>query len=418
MARAIGSGFYYGWVVVGACFIITGISYGIQYSFGVFFKPILEEFGWTRAMMSGVVSVYMIVHGGSAIVMGGLTDKYGPRAVVAIGGFLMGLSLIITSRVEYVWEFYLSYGVLFGIGMGIAYVPLQSTVSRWFVAQRGLAMGIVAAGSGIGTLIFTPLSAYLIALWHWRNSYTVFGILIGIVVICLATLLRHSPQEADIVPGRCLELGKGDENIKKNIDTEEDGLTLRQAVATKPFWMLLISFGLLGAPLGMVMVHLVPYSTDIGIDKTIAAVFLGLIGGSSVLGRLIMGKLGDKVGGRNALLICIVLQLSCMLWLQVARSPWMIYLFAVVFGFSYGGWVPLLALMASEFFGLCSMGMITGVLVLSVTIGGAIGPTLAGYMYDLRSSYETAFIGGAIITMIAFFITLFMSSPVKKMTAE
>ena len=414
MARSIASGFIYGWVLVGVCFIRTAICYGMQYSFGVFFKPILQEFGWTRVMISGVFSVYMVVHGVSAIAMGGLTDKYGPKTVVAIGGLLMGLSLIITSRVECVWELYLSYGVLFGIGMGIAYVPLQSTIARWFVAQRGLAMGIVAAGSGIGTLIFTPLSAYLIALWHWRNCYSVFGILIGIVVISLAMLLRHSPQGDSIVPGRRLELGKGDENIKGNIDTEEDGLSLRQAVASKPFWMLLISFGLLGTPLGMVMVHLVPYSTDIGIDKAIAAGFLGLIGGSSVPGRLIMGKLGDKIGGRNALLICIVLQLSCMLWLQMARSPWMIYLFAVVFGFSYGGWIPLLALMASEFFGLYSMGMITGVMVLSVTLGGAIGPTLAGYMYDLSGSYKAAFIGGAIIGMIAFFVTLFMRSPVKR----
>ena len=181
---------------------------------------------------------------------------------------------------------------------------------------------------------------------------------------------------------------------------------------------MIILFTSLGISLQMVMVHLIPYSTDIGIDKEISAVFLGLIGGCSMLGRLMMGSTADKIGGKNALLICIFTQIFCMFWLQIADNFWMIYLFTVFFGFSYGGWTPLLALMAGEFFGLRSLGLIIGVMVFAVTIGGAVGPLLAGYIYDVSGSYRTAFIGGAIIIMIGFFATLFMKAPIKAITAE
>ena len=414
MVKSNASKFFYGWVVVAACFVVTYISYGIQYSFGVFFKPILEEFGWTRVMISGVFSVYMVVHGGSAVAAGGLTDKYGPKIIVSIGGLLMGLSLVVSSQVEQIWQLYLSYGVFFGIGMGVAFVPLQSTVSRWFTARRGLAMGIVAAGAGIGTLTFTPLTAHLISLWNWRNSYIVFGVLTGIIVVCSAFILRRSPQDMGLLPNGDTTQNIAVKTSKKNTQSLEEEFTLRQAFTTIPFWMLIVIFALLSIPLGMIMVHLVPYSTDLGMDKTISAVFLGVLGGCSVPGRLIMGVISDKIGGKKALLICIVGQLLCMFWLQVAKCPWMVYVFAVFFGFSYGGWVTVLPFLAGEIFGSRALGLIIGLIIFAATFGGALGPVFAGYIYDVSSDYKTAFIGGAIITVIAFLLALFIKAPAKK----
>jgi len=394
--------------------MITGISYGIQYTFGVFFKPLAEEFGWTRAMLSGVFSVFTIVYGVFGIVMGELTDRYGPRIVLTVGGLIMGLSLIMTSQVKDLWQFYIYYGILFAIGRGVGYVPLQSTTSRWFTAKKGFAMGIVAAGSGFGTLILSPVAAFLISAYSWRASYIIFGIITLAVVIGSAMLIRRSPEDIGLLPYGIASGGEKENSGRIVTQEIEEGSTLRQAVGTIPFWLLLVIFISLLISLQMVMVHLIPYSTDIGIDKKVSAIFLGLLGGCSIPGRLIIGIIADRIGGKNALLICISAQIFCMFWLQVAETPRMIYLFTAIFGFSYGGYVPLIPFLTEKFFGLRSLGVILGIIVFAATTGGVIGPVLAGYIYDVSGSYRPAFIGGGVIIIIGFLATLLMKMPAKK----
>lgn len=411
---------YYGWVILLCCFTVAMISYGLQYSFGVFFKPLIEEFGWTRTMLSGVFSVYTITYGISGIFLGGLSDKYGPRMIVLIGGLIMGLSLIMTSRVENLWQFYICYGIFSGIGRGVGYVPLQSTISRWFIAKRGLAIGVVASGSGFGTLILSPLSAYLITRYSWRAAYSILGIVACLALIGSAVLIRRSPEDIHILPYRYANEGQEGNTLDNKSSPLGEGFTLREVAFIPTFWLLIAAFVSLCISLQIIMVHFIPYSTDIGISKAISATFLGLIGGFSIPGRLLFGSAADRtnIGAKKAFLICLIAQTFCMFWLALAKNIYMICLFIVVFGFSYGGYVSLIIILTIECFGIKSLGMILGVVIFIATTGGIVGPVIAGFIYDTTSSYKIAFIGAGLIVTAGFFAGLLIRDPDKRESIE
>ena len=167
--------FSYGYIVVVAALCIMLAMYGTRSVFGVFFKPMLTEFGWTRALTSGAHSLSMVVQGSLAVIMGGFNDRLGPRIVLTLSGFLVGLGYLQMSQIGAVWQLYLFYGVLIGTGMGGVFVPLLSTIARWFTARRSMMTGVVATGIGIGTLLEPPVANRLISIYDWRTSYIIIG---------------------------------------------------------------------------------------------------------------------------------------------------------------------------------------------------------------------------------------------------
>ena len=178
--------FFYGYIVVGAALIIMAVMYGAYNSFGIFFKPVLTDFNWTRAVTSGGLSLSWIVHGLLGIIMGRLTDRFGPRVVLTICGFLLGLGYLLMSQIGTVWQLYLFYGVIIGAGMGGSWVPIVSTVARWFVKRRNLMTGIVLSGVSIGTLIGAPVASRLISAYDWRMSYVIVGGIVLVVAVLAA----------------------------------------------------------------------------------------------------------------------------------------------------------------------------------------------------------------------------------------
>lgn len=181
--------FFHGYIVVAAALLIVLLHYGTRSSFGVFFKPMLNEFEWTRALTAGAFTVSMLMQGVGAIIMGRLNDKLGPRFVMTLCGFLLGLGYLLMSLIIGGWQLYLFYGVIIGIGMGGSFVALLSTVARWFVKRRGMMTGIVIAGMGIGTFIVTPVSNWLISIYDWRVSYAIPAF--SLRIILLIFLLPH-----------------------------------------------------------------------------------------------------------------------------------------------------------------------------------------------------------------------------------
>ncbi|NIR86631.1 MFS transporter, partial [Candidatus Bathyarchaeota archaeon] len=170
MEKSKRSRFYYGWMVVIASFLTTFIFFSIQYIFGVFSKSLIDEFGWTRSLTSGAYSLNMIVHGLSALLMGTLSDRYGPRITIGVNGFLVGLGIVLCSQIVDLWQLYVFFGLLIGVGMGAAFSPPMSTTAKWFVRRRGLALGIVASGIGLGTLVMSPLTNHLILVYGWQRA--------------------------------------------------------------------------------------------------------------------------------------------------------------------------------------------------------------------------------------------------------
>ena len=396
--------FFYGYVIVIVAFLIQMLMYGSFYSFGVFFKPLAAEFDWSRAVTSGAFSAKMLMGGIFSIVMGRLNDRLGPRIVLTVGGLFLGLGYLLMSQINALWQLYLFYAVLVAIGMSTGWVPLVSTIARWFVKSRGLTTGIVVSGVGAGTLIVPPIANWLIANYGWRTSYLLIGGVTLVVIVLAAQFLRRDPKEIGLSPYG------GSEVSVKGRSEESEGLSLLMAVRNRQFWMIGVIFFCFTFCIQTIMLHIVPHTTELGISTTIAASVLAIIGGASIAGRIAMGGLADRLSNRRPLFMALVLAAIALFYLQPANQVWMFYLFAIAFGFAYGGLPALMSPIAAELFGLGSLGVILGSLGLMSTMGGAIGPVLAGHIFDTTSSYSQAFLLCAILAVIGAGLTWFLRS--------
>jgi len=388
---------------------------GLIYSYGVFFKHLIADFGWSRAATSGVHSLFMVSHGAFGIIMGWLADRFGPARIMAACAFIAGLGLALTSQVNALWQLYVTYGLIFGIGESAGFTTTTSTTARWFIKRRGLALGIVASGAGLGTLIIAPVAERLIAAFDWSTAYLVLAAATWVIMIPSALLLRRDPAEKGLRPyGSDEAIVTSDNGEEKAAAAVETGIALKAAARYKPLWMLFIVYFLFNFCLQMVMVHLFNFATDMGIASLIAATFISIIGIGSFVGRLLMGTASDRIGANNALLICCIIMMATLVLLIFAGELWMFYLFAIVFGFAYGGEVPQMAVLVGRFFGLRAVAALVGVIVFGATIGGAIGAWVGGQVFDVTQSYQLAFTIAAITSFIGVVLILMLKkvSPV------
>jgi len=392
-------GFFYGYVVVATAAIIMLAMWGTYYSFGIFFKPLLSEFGWTRAMTSGAFSLSTILHGIGAIFAGRLTDRFGPRMVIRITGLSLGLGYLLMSQTTSIWQLYVFYGVMVGIGMGGPFVPLLSTTARWFEARRGLMTGIVAAGIGAGAVIMPPLANWLILKYNWSVAYVILGSAVLVLTIPVAQLLSRDPAQMGQVP-----YGQG-EVEEQRPRLEGRSISFRQALGTWQFWTVCAMTMCLGFILFTIMVHIAPHVTDMGISAANAANTLAVIGIFSIVGKVGMGYMIDRTSSRAAWMIGFVTMAMALFLLLAARDIWVLYVFAVIFGFAYGACVTAEAPLIAELFGLSSHGVIFGFVSMSFTIGAAVGPLQAGYIFDVNSSYQMAFLICGVVAIIGLALT-------------
>jgi len=390
--------FFYGYIVVVAAFFIMVAIFGLYYCFGIFFDPMLLEFGWTRAMTSGAFSLSMVVYGLLNVAVGGLTDRFGPRMVVTICGFLIGLGFLLMSQISAVWQLYLFYGVIIGAGMGGSFIALLSSVARWFVKRRGMMTGIVMAGIGIGTLIGPPVASWLISTYSWRVSYIILGSIVLVVAVLSAQFLKRDPTQVGQVA-----LGGG-EGEKQRPTLAMEGFSLREAAYTSQFWITFAMLLCFGFCLYAVLVHIAPHAIELEISAANAASILAAIGVSSILGKVLLGIAVDRIGGRLGFLISFILVSAALFWLVPVTEVWRLYLFAAVFGFAYGGCGASEAPLVAGLFGLRSHGLVLGVINLGFTIGGSLGPFMAGYIFDVTDSYQLAFLISAIVGIVGLIL--------------
>jgi len=389
-----GPGFFYGYIVVAAAFCIMVVIWSTFLTFGVFFKPVLSEFGWTRAVTSGAFSLSMVMQGLLGIAMGWLTDRLGPRLVMTICGVLLGLGYLLMSQIGTVWQLYLFYGVIVGIGMSGAWVPLLSTIARWFNKRRSMMTGIVVAGNGVGNLIGPPVASWLISTYDWRMSYIILGSAVLVVIVVAAQFLRRDPAQMGQVP---YGEAKGGE---RGLKLEPEGLSLREAVYTRQFWLFLVMLICLGACVFAVQVHIVSHATDLGISGASAANIFAVSGGLVIAGNFVLGSAGDRIGNRWVFIIGFILLSAALFWLVPAKQMWMLYLSMAVFGFAHGGCGASESPLVAGLFGLRSHGLIFGVAGIGFTAGAAAGPLLTGYVFDVTGSYQLAFIVCAAVGII------------------
>jgi MFS family permease len=394
------------WVLVIASTLVTLGVWGTSGSFGVFLKPIVEELGLTRAMASGAVSIVMITSGLIGIVAGRLTDKYGARILLPIGAFIGGLGYLMMYQASSLWQLYLYFGVLFGVCMGLCWTPILANISRWFSEKRVQMLGITTSGITLGQMSIPILAAYTISVYGWRSAYILLAIIVWMSVIPIVILLNKKGSQVPMPEGNRVS-----ENVEIiNVKTPKMW-SVGKAIKTLPFWMLMVTGFVTATGFYFIQVHIVAYATDLEVATTSAALILTIMNVGSLISQLLVWVLVNKMGSRFTVIICLALQALALFFLIGVHSLLMFCILGVVFGIGFGGGTTVRMSMVSEFFGTSSVGMILGLVTTAWSVGGIVGPILAGYIFDISHSYNIAFLIGGILLTVGTISGFFLMAP-------
>ena len=370
-----------GWIVVAGAFTVLFVAYGAQYSFGVFFSALLEEFGWSRASLAGAFSLYAVLYPVMGFPAGRLTDRWGPRAVITAGALFLGTALAGMSLVTRLWQPYLLYGGIAALGMGTAYVPCNTTVVKWFVRRRGLAVGLASSGGSVGTFLLPPLAQLLVTAVGWRGAYLIFGAAVFVVLTVVARVMRRDPESVGLHPDG--------EAAPVAADAGGRGWPLGRAVRSRAFWMLGATFSTTWIPVFIPLVHIVPFARDLGYSPLTGAWVVSTLGIGAVVGRLVMGSVSDRIGRKAAVGIAMALQAVGFLgFLLAGRGPALLFGATFVFGYSYGAISTLFPAIVGDFFCRAQAGAIVGILFALAGSMAGWGPLIAGALYDATGGYD------------------------------
>ena len=416
------SSIFYGWWILIAATIVICAQGVMFYGFGILFNAILGEFHWSRAITSSIFSFQISINSLFILLMGYLIDKYSPRLLIGIGTIFLAAGHILSGLTQEIWHLYLFFGIIVGIGTSTTYMPPLTVVTRWFEKKRGLALGIAVTGIGIGAFLGAPFINWLIQSFGWRTALPILGIVTGSVVFIAAMVLTGYPEEKGLKPYG-VETSQGALERQSSPDPQEQTIpwersndldwTVWNAIKTRVF--LILFFMLLLAEIALlgVMNHLFTYATENGLPKHVVSWSYSVIGIASLVGKIGIGGLSDRIGRKAAFLFSLFLNGTAFIFLLPAPNIIFLYIFAAILGISYGGWTPLFPAIVGDYFGLGSMGKIFSVLTINYCLGGICGPILAGWIFDRMGSYFWAFLIFSIVCYLATILTLFLKAPEK-----
>jgi MFS family permease len=373
------------WLVVLALFVVTyGISIPLA-AYGVFLPILAETFRWSRGAIATALSINLLVGGVAGFAVGALADRHGPRVMLVTTVALAGTAFALIAAVDTLWQLYLFVGVAGGLGMSSFYLLSAATVAHWFDARRGLALALVLAGFNLGYMSAGPLAAALIETFGWRRAYALLGGGSGLVALLAALTVRlPRPAEASHIRRVSAPTSDGSPAVVP-------GMTLRAALADRRHWCINVAWFLLGGLAIMVSVHVVPFARDQGLSLAAASLALTAYGVGAVTGRLTAGAISDRVGAHTTLRIGFVLQLTALATLLWVPSREVLMLALAVFGAGFAASDTMVTRVIPDVFGLRALGAIMGVLSLGWRCGAALGPAVAGFVYDATGSYRIPF---------------------------
>src|ERR1700722_12839227 len=386
---------FYGWVIVAVGIVVGCVGMGGLMSFGVFLQPMAASLGWSRAGISVGSTLAFLSMGVGGFLWGRLYDRYGARLVVLLGGLLQGLGLILASRAQSLPVFLAAYGMVVGLAVGALYVPLTAATASWFTRHRSLAVSLVSAGLALGTTLVAPLARWLIVTHDWRFAMLTLGLIAWAVILPAALLLRPAP--AIDVRSAAGSVGSG---------TVRADMNVAQALKTPVFWSLaLANFACCAAHSGPIF-HMVSYAADCSIAPLTAATVLGAAGLAALSGRIVCGLLADRTGGKTTLGGGLALRAVAIALYLVARNLNTLYAVSMLFGLSYGGAMPLYAILVREYFPAKIMGSVFGVVAMISTLGMALGPPVGGWLFDWFGGYGWLYVASSGIGIAGVLIAI------------
>ena len=396
---------YYGWILLIAVVFVMLAGSGIRAVFGVFIKPIEAEFGWTRQQLSGAAALSLFVLGAVGPMVGWLADIWGPRRVMLLATATLGIGTVLASFVGHLWQLYASAGVLMAMGAGGLGMATSSTIAaRWFVARRGLILGILGGAMSAGQMLIVPLSMVIIRLYGWRASFLWLGI--GVLLLALPVIfafVRDDPKDKGLEPyGAGTAGGKAFGGV-----VHERRVPVSEAMGIPAFWLLAATFFVCGYTTnGLVLTHLIPHAAEHGFSEMHAAQALGLMGAMNVVGTVLSGWICDRFGRKGPLAFYYgVRGLSLVFLLYVWNVP-SLHIFAAIFGLNYISTVPPTTTLTANIFGRLSVGALSGWIYFSHQVGSAIGAWAGGAIFDATGSYSWAFLSAAVMAFVAAGLSL------------
>ncbi len=391
---------FYGWRIAAACFTILFVIVGIiYYSFPVFYPPLIQEFGWSRAQVTaGFFYSILIVGPVFGISAGFLIDRYGTKRILiagllAAGGAFLGFAFMRSLQAYYLFYFLQSIGYV-----SAGPIPNQVLISHWFSRMRGRAMGLAYVGIGVGGAVAPVLADVLIRGFGWRPAMLALGCVIFVVLLPLVVVaIKNKPSDLHLFPDGAQSPGTSTAVSM----AASPVVPLRAAMGTRSFWMILVGSSLSIGAVGGIIQHLQLFLRDEGFAPERAARVASFLLISSIAGRLVMGYLADRFDKKHVMILAFVMVGSSIPLLYLVHHPGALYLFAFLFGFGMGGDYMLIPLVTAQCFGVASLGRLMGVILTSDAIGQALAPVLVGHIFDLRRSYDWGFALMAVAALTA-----------------
>lgn len=405
---------FYGWFILAGALLIAAIGYSMRHSFAVFYAEILNEFGWSRAETAAAFSVSLLVYGISAPMVGALVDRFGPRRVLLSGASLLAAGLLAMSQMNNIWLFYFLFGIVMAVGTSSLGFPVHyAYLPNWFVKRRGLAFGIVITGIGVAYMLVS-FYQYLISSLGWRAAYMALAVITLAIAVPLAIfLIRKTPQELGLSPdGTANNLAKEGSDLPI-ADREWVAIewTLTKALRTYQLWFMFLMFVCFSLGLNLVLGHQPIHCQDMGFSAMFAASIFSLVGITNVIGNL-CGFISDRIGREAACTLGVLGAIIGVYALMIVTTsqPWLLYLYVIFFGIFIGIVGPTQFSSAADLFAGKHFGAINGFCLLGFGVGGAIGPWLGGYIFDVMNSYTLAF-RIVIVTLGLSCVFLWLAAP-------
>lgn len=402
-------GIFRGWIVAGCCFCMT-LTFGIAYSYSDFFIPLAKEFGWNHAVDSAVPAASLLVFSFGSLAGGYFVSRVGFRRMSFVGALLVGVGTALSSQVNGFYELLLTFGMMAALGSSLVVVSGTSLVVKWFVKKRGLAVGIMVSGSGFGTLVIPPMAEYLMGNGtDWRKAFLVIGICF-LILLLTASFFMQTPEDLSQKPYGWHDMSQEERNKLRDF-------TLKEAAHTSSFWMIYLMFflGTVGAT--VFLAEAAPFASTYGIGAVVAATALSVFGAGSILSRLLVGALSDRISRRSALVASFLPELVALAALPfVASSIPFFFIAAFAIGFGYGGFLSSFIALTGDLFGMKWTQRMWGVQETAYGLGGLIGPIAAGLYFDAFNTYTGIIEVSALGVLFALILSIALPGKINKLS--